>query len=37
MSEWQMRTIGSLCNIVKGETGLASAVPGEYPLNEGKE
>jgi type I restriction enzyme S subunit len=32
MSDWQMRSIGSLCDIVKGETGLASATPGEYPL-----
>ncbi|GHT55096.1 hypothetical protein FACS1894109_00970 [Spirochaetia bacterium] len=32
MSDWPMRSIGSLCDIVKGETGLASAIPGEYPL-----
>ncbi|GHV78729.1 hypothetical protein AGMMS49944_05200 [Spirochaetia bacterium] len=32
MSDWPMCSIGSLCDIVKGETGLASATPGEYPL-----
>jgi type I restriction enzyme S subunit len=32
MSDWPMHLIGSLCDIVKGETGLASAIPGEYPL-----
>lgn len=32
MDKYQHSTIGELCQIEKGETGLASAVPGEYPL-----
>jgi type I restriction enzyme S subunit len=29
---WRRAKIGDLCQIVKGETGLASAPPGPYPL-----
>lgn len=32
MSNWKQARIGDLCEIIKGETGLASAPPGEYPL-----
>ena len=32
MGEWRRVKIGDLCQIIKGETGLASALPGEYPL-----
>jgi type I restriction enzyme, S subunit len=32
VGEWQHAKIGDLCQIIKGETGLASALPGEYPL-----
>lgn len=32
MSEWRRAKIGDLCQIIKGETGLASAPPGAYPL-----
>ncbi|ACD95135.1 restriction endonuclease subunit S [Trichlorobacter lovleyi] len=32
MSNWKRARIGDLCEIIKGETGLASAPPGEYPL-----
>lgn len=32
MGEWQRARIGDLCQIIKGETGLASSPPGEYPL-----
>lgn len=32
MSKWKRARIGDLCEIVKGETGLASATPGTYPL-----
>ncbi len=32
MDKYPHFTIGELCKIEKGETGLASAAPGEYPL-----
>lgn len=32
MSERKRAKIGDLCDIIKGETGLASAPPGPYPL-----
>jgi type I restriction enzyme S subunit len=32
MPKYPEKTIGELCDIIKGETGLASAIPGEYPL-----
>jgi len=32
MKNYPKKTIGELCNIVKGETGIASAIAGEYPL-----
>lgn len=32
MGEWKRAKIGDLCKIIKGETGLASAPPGPYPL-----
>ena len=32
MKKYPKKTIGELCNIIKGETGIASAIPGEYPL-----
>ncbi len=32
MGEWRRARIGDLCQIIKGETGLASASPGPYPL-----
>jgi type I restriction enzyme S subunit len=32
VSNWKQARIGDLCEIIKGETGLASAPPGEYPL-----
>ncbi|MCA6597846.1 MAG: restriction endonuclease subunit S [Pseudanabaena sp. M046S1SP1A06QC] len=32
MKNYPKKTIGELCNIVKGETGIASAISGEYPL-----
>lgn len=32
MGNWCRARIGDLCEIIKGETGLASAPPGEYPL-----
>lgn len=32
MSEWKKVKIGDVCKIEKGTTGIASAVPGEYPL-----
>ncbi len=32
MGEWQRLKIGNVCDIVKGETGLASATPGQYPM-----
>ncbi|MDR1452827.1 MAG: hypothetical protein LBJ25_02485 [Candidatus Margulisbacteria bacterium] len=32
MSEWETCPIGSPCNIIKGKTGLASAIPGKYSL-----
>ena len=32
MSEWKKVRIGDVCKIVKGTTGIASAVPGEFPL-----
>ncbi len=32
MGEWRRTKIGDLCQIIKGETGLASAPPGQYPL-----
>lgn len=32
MAEWKRARIGDLCDIVKGETGLASSTPGPYPL-----
>lgn len=32
MGEWYRAKIGDLCEIIKGETGLASAPPGPYPL-----
>lgn len=32
MGEWRRVRIGDICDIVKGETGLASATPGTYPL-----
>ena len=32
MSEWKKVKIGDVCKIVKGTTGIASAVPGEFPL-----
>ncbi|MEG5043226.1 restriction endonuclease subunit S [Microcoleus sp. B4-C1] len=32
MKKYPKKTIGELCNIIKGETGIASATPGEYPL-----
>jgi len=30
MKNYPKKTIGELCNIVKGETGIASAIAGEY-------
>lgn len=32
MAKWKRAKIGDLCEIVKGETGLASSTPGPYPL-----
>lgn len=32
MSEWKKVKIGDVCKIIKGTTGIASAVPGEFPL-----
>jgi len=32
VGEWQRLKIGDVCDIVKGETGLASATPGQYPM-----
>lgn len=32
MSEWKKVKIGDICKIEKGATGIASAVPGEFPL-----
>jgi type I restriction enzyme S subunit len=32
MKNYPKKTIGELCDIVKGETGIASAIPGEYTL-----
>lgn len=32
MDKYPHYTIGELCNIEKGLTGIASAIPGEYPL-----
>ncbi|MBL0225248.1 MAG: restriction endonuclease subunit S [Geobacteraceae bacterium] len=32
MAEWKRSKIGELCDIIKGETGLASSPPGQYPL-----
>ena len=32
MKNYPKKTIGELCDIVKGETGIASAISGEYPL-----
>lgn len=32
MADWKWAKISDLCSIVKGETGLASAEPGPYPL-----
>ena len=32
MANWTRARIGDLCDIVKGETGLASSTPGSYPL-----
>ena len=32
MSAWKKVKIGDVCKIEKGATGIASAVPGEYPL-----
>jgi len=32
MSEWQKVKLGDICNFVKGETGIAKAEAGEYPL-----
>ena len=32
MGKWQRLRIGDVCDIVKGETGLASATPGQYPM-----
>ncbi len=32
MDKYPHFTIGELCNIEKGETGIASAIPGAYPL-----
>ena len=32
MSQWKKVKIGDVCKIEKGTTGIASAVPGEFPL-----
>jgi type I restriction enzyme S subunit len=32
MKKYPKKTIGELCDIQKGETGIVSAIPGEYPL-----
>jgi type I restriction enzyme S subunit len=32
MGKYPHFTIGEICNIEKGETGIASATPGDYPL-----
>jgi type I restriction enzyme, S subunit len=32
VGEWRRMRIGDVCDIVKGETGLASATPGQYPM-----
>ncbi|MBW4672581.1 MAG: restriction endonuclease subunit S [Desmonostoc geniculatum HA4340-LM1] len=32
MKKYPKKTIGELCDIQKGETGIISAIPGEYPL-----
>lgn len=32
MSEWKKVRLGDVCKIEKGSTGIASAIPGEYPL-----
>lgn len=32
MGEWKRLRIGDVCDIVKGETGLASGTPGQYPM-----
>ena len=32
MSNWQKVTLDKLCFFEKGKTGLAKAIPGDYPL-----
>lgn len=32
IGEYEYKTIGELCNVVKGNTGIQKAVEGEYPL-----
>jgi type I restriction enzyme S subunit len=32
MTGWRRVRIGDVCDIIKGETGLASATPGQYPM-----
>lgn len=32
MNKYEKARIGNLCQIIKGETGIASAEPGQYPL-----
>ena len=32
MSEYKKVKLGDICKIVKGSTGIASSIPGEYPL-----
>lgn len=32
MTKYQKQKLGDICRIEKGRTGIASAVPGEYPL-----
>lgn len=32
MSDWKKVRLGDVCRIEKGVTGIASAIPGEYPL-----
>ncbi|MCK5230270.1 MAG: restriction endonuclease subunit S [Desulfobulbaceae bacterium] len=32
MSKWRKVRVGDVCDLIKGETGIAKATPGKYPL-----
>ena len=32
MAEWEQVSIGDVCTLEKGQTGIAKAIPGKYPL-----